>query len=359
MARAAGASRAFWASYPDSSLAANVERVVVSAGVDRRVARAVSGQAISASKPANAAWSSAAAVDLARSLQGNLVRLTGAHPSFATLPAGQRDAALRNIDREFRSFADGRDGLRPVSANLVGKWGAAILAVVVMLAVLGWRLKRTLVGVLVGSRNKLSLSRLQMYLWTTLITSLFLITSTFLIGVAPLATILPTYPWELWALLGIAIATVPASGLILKPKQDQQPTLDALERSSVEDHVGLLEQRHSPDSWSFLDFFTGEEVANANEVEVSRFQSFFITVVLAIIFVGWCSQIFWSLGSSDDWSKWAAENSYPKLGTTFIGLVAVSHGAYLAFKGITKTETNGARRDPLAERAYREGRERL
>ena len=344
---------AFWTSYPVGDLTTKLTQEAIKSGIDAPVANAAVPAAVQANRP-KPGWSAAKATELKDKLQESIKEKVGSHPLFKH-EGDRRTEVLEQLGLDLEHYLTERPGLRRDSTNLVKRWAAAIATVLVMLGVLGWRSKRTLAGVLVGSRNRLSLSRLQLYIWTTLVLSMFLVTAAFLIGVAPRAALLPVYPAEIWALLGIVIATPVASGLILKPKQEQQPSAAALTESAVEHHRGVLETRTSSDRWSFLDLFTGEEVANAGEVDVSRFQSFIITVILVTIFVGWCAQIFWNIEpqAALQWAKWAKSGCYPPLDTTFVGLLAVSHGSYLAAaKAMQRAETWG--KNPRGRRGYRD-----
>lgn len=224
--------------------------------------------------------------------------------------------------------------------NLVWRWSVAMAIVVIALSTLGAALKGTWLGVLIGSRNRLSLARLQLYIWTTIILCLFYVVSLMLVGAAPGEFLVPHLSTNIFLLLGISIGTLPVSGLILKAKETQQASDDAISRAAVDGHRGLVEQRSSPEDWSVLDFFRGEEIADAQSVDPSRFQNLLFTIALATVFIGWCGSRLWAVYlPAPGWSDWAENTVFPTLNATFLSLLAISHAAYLGFKGISRTET--------------------
>jgi hypothetical protein len=46
----------------------------------------------------------------------------------------------------------------------------------------------------------------------------------------------------------------------------------------------------------------------------------------------------WDLPAGLDWADWAKTKSYPALNETFIALLALSHGGYLAVKAFAKPD---------------------
>lgn len=227
--------------------------------------------------------------------------------------------------------------------NLAGWWIGAAVTLLVLAAAVGYALWGSVVGVLIDSRNRLSLTRFQLVFWSVLVLSLFAVTSTFLIGASGSTVSLPTYPWEIWALLGISIGTAPLSGLILLNKTHQTAPQNAQEKIDLDPTAtnnGRLEVKLGDNSWSFLDLFRGEEVSNRDEIDISRFQYFIITVVLMIVFVGLTGHEVWALGvtTSTNWAAWAKEHSYPALNETFIALLGLTHAGYLGTKALTKPD---------------------
>src|SRR5690242_9175502 len=73
-------------------------------------------------------------------------------------------------------------------------------------------------GVLIDERNRLSLSRLQMVLWTIIVLSGFLIAALWNISRGVDAPLEINVPKELWLLMGISVTSLVGSPLILSTK---------------------------------------------------------------------------------------------------------------------------------------------
>jgi hypothetical protein len=222
------------------------------------------------------------------------------------------------------------------SANLVGPWIAAAVTVAAIIGFAGLLIRGTCLGAMIDSRNRLSLSLTQMAGWSVLIFSLFYVTSLFLIGVSPVnQLVLPYYDQGVWSLLGISIGSAATSGIILAQK-DQPASQGGDPNAQAAPPVSRLDKNDDPNGWSLNDLFMGEEVVNANTTDLSRVQHLVITAILMIIFSVMVVTILRSIGWQN-WPKWAGEAA-PALWNdkTFLGLLAVSHGGYLLFKGLPK-----------------------
>jgi len=229
-------------------------------------------------------------------------------------------------------------------ADLIAPWIFAAVTIAVVIALTGSMIRQSILGAMIDNRNRLSLSLMQMAGWSVLVFSLFYVTSLFLIGVAGSKATLPVYNPGIWALLGLSIGSAATSRIILAGK-DLPPATQAGpattgSSASTPAPTSQLDKRDDPNAWSLFDLFMGEEVNNASTVDLSRLQQVIITVVLMIIF---CSMTAHILGSivwqTDDWESWATTGAAPNLwgSQTFLGLLAISHGGYLLFKGLPKT----------------------
>jgi hypothetical protein len=191
-------------------------------------------------------------------------------------------------------------------------WWVMLVLLTLFVLILGHGTTGRFVGALIDQRNKISLSRLQLVIWTIVILSAF-ITAAFwnLINskVGPLRIALPS---EVWLLLGISTASLVGSPLILSNKtktvanqgelQQQlllkareqnvsaDPTLlpnqalasDATNTALITDlknklHVDVLGQvprNTQPDEASVADLFQGDEVGNFSQLDMSKVQLF-------------------------------------------------------------------------------------
>ena len=87
----------------------------------------------------------------------------------------------------------------------LGAWIGTAAAMTVVLLLIGAAINKNAMGILVDSRNRISLSRLQLVLWTVVILPAFFVVAvtngTMDIYVAP----------EIWALLGISVGSAAGS----------------------------------------------------------------------------------------------------------------------------------------------------
>jgi hypothetical protein len=207
-----------------------------------------------------------------------------------------------------------------------------VLVILAMAWLLGWAIRGTPLGALTTRENRLSLSRLQLLVWTPIVLSAFMVGAGFLMGVDRTRPPLPEYGWQIWALLGISLSTTAASAGLNQTKREQ-PAAEAPNSAH-----GLLAFNTTADGPSVLDLFTGDEVGNEGQLDVSRFQQFLITALLFFIFVGLLVGQWWSVTPAP-WGDWAKNEAIPHLSETFIALLGISHAGYLAFKAVPKTET--------------------
>ena len=245
-------------------------------------------------------------------------------------------------------------------------WWVMLVLLTLFVLILGHGTTGRFVGALIDQRNKISLSRLQLIIWTIVILSAF-ITAAFwnLINskVGPLGIALPS---EVWLLLGISTASLVGSPLILsnKTKTDanqgelqqqlllkarQQnvsadPTLlsnqalvsDATNPALITDlknklHVDVLGQvprNTQPDEASVADLFQGDEVGNFSQLDMSKVQLFLFTLVLVLTYASALGTMFANADSIKGIS------SFPILDQSMIVLLGISHAGYLSFKAI-------------------------
>jgi|ERR1044071_553238 hypothetical protein len=199
-------------------------------------------------------------------------------------------------------------------------------------------------GVLIDSRNKISLSRLQMLLWTVLILSGFL--TAVLVNIHrgqpdPLAIELPE---QLWALLGISTTSLVGSPLIKNNKKSEQTNTDALAKNrsvmsdqgvntdnvNVEGQI-LVNAKLADARWT--DIFKGEEVGDGAYLDLGKIQMFFFTLITWFTYaIALGNELQKSVGSgAQKFSK------FPALDTGMVALLGISHAAYLANKAIPHT----------------------
>jgi hypothetical protein len=177
--------------------------------------------------------------------------------------------------------------------------------------VIDWR------GVLIDQRNRISLSRLQLVVWSLLVVSA-VTTEGVLNAVWGRATPLALgVPKELWILLGLSTASFVAAPMVLAPKADAH----ALSTKPLNQHA-------------WRDIFYGDDTGNADQVDFSKVQQFFFTIVLVTVYaVALGSTMISTIPSS-------GILTFPPLDPNFIGLMAVSQIAYIAYKAMPQNRTD-------------------
>lgn len=201
-------------------------------------------------------------------------------------------------------------------ANLQAEWGGAIVILLVLCGVAGYLVNNRVIGILIDDRHRLSLGRLQWAVWFIILFSAYFVVA---ILDSQNGQALPKMDPTLFGLLGIVTGSAVVGGLIVDTKKSA-PQGDSAQSQ------GSIDRNDGPHEASWADLYLGEEVANRGTVDVGRLQQLVLTLLLAIVY----AQSVWNaLGSN------APE--LPVVGQTFLGLLAASHGGYLATKAMPKT----------------------
>src|SRR4051812_32338534 len=151
----------------------------------------------------------------------------------------------------------------------------ALLAAIALIAGQGvtgsWR------GILLDERNKISLSRLQSFLWTVLVLAAIYAAATSNIAAHQPAPFTFAIPGEVWALLGIGTTSLAAVPLIRSTKAthpaNEEERIHAIDLLAAGrgggDAARMIATRGQiivnvrPEDAQWSDLFTGEEVGNA------------------------------------------------------------------------------------------------
>jgi hypothetical protein len=199
-------------------------------------------------------------------------------------------------------------------------------------------------GVLIDERNKMSLSRLQLLLWTILILSSFLTATLINIHRGQPEPLSIALPGDLWLLMGISTTSLIGSPLIrnskkAEPTNDEakNKTLSLLESEGVDSSKVkaqgqiIVNQNLEDASWS--DLFKGEEVGNAAHLDLGKVQMFYFTLIILTVYAIALGAMFQASIQAN------AEKiaSFPDLGTGMVALLGISHAGYLASKAVPHT----------------------
>jgi len=224
----------------------------------------------------------------------------------------------------------------------VGVFLGQLLAVALLVIGFGAVVSQSIWGFALSSRNAYSLSKMQMAGWTVLVlAALFTAAELRIFGYFGAAKdpLDITIPGDLLAAMGIAIFTTAATPAVLALKADSKPS----EAQAAAAAQRLADQtRTTPDNiksmghvmvrteqslarWS--DIISGDEVANAGTVDLSKVQQLLITMLLLVAYGG---MMVSAIIHQDPLA------SLPALSPSFIGLLAISHAGYLTYKAMPK-----------------------
>jgi hypothetical protein len=231
-----------------------------------------------------------------------------------------------------------------VVAGLIipGGWKLVVVTVAMVLftIVLGRGLVNRVLGILINERNLMSLSRFQLVVWTVVILSSYLCYGFTRIYAGVPDPLNITIDGQLLLLMGISATSFIAAPLILSSKKDLEPqpmvtTKTALKSGettqAVEDNrEGVIYGNGRVMDARFTDLFQGDELGNATHIDVAKLQLFFFTVIGAVAYF---AAVFRELALSAPTSLVAL----PLLPTGLIMAIGISHGGYLAGKGVSHT----------------------
>lgn len=218
-------------------------------------------------------------------------------------------------------------------------WGLELVVVFGLFIVLGMSFDGCWFGLLVDARNKISMSRLQMSLWTGLFTScLFVIYVWNLRHASPLSAGLEfTVPQSIWILMGMAGVATAASPLILSAKPDAKapaaPAVPAAvpppppDSGKFVDGVVVKRDANVKPEWS--DLVLGDDAGNGEAIDLTKVQQ----LLLSFVAVG----AYGFLIAKEMYGNTGVIPPLPELSTGFLALIGAGHASYLAYKAVPHT----------------------
>ena len=203
--------------------------------------------------------------------------------------------------------------------NELATWLIIVGLFLAFLFVVGHGITGRLQGLLIDERNKMSLSRLQLVLWTLVILSGLLTLALSNIGRSsptPLAIVVPT---QIWLLMGISTTSLVGSPLLKSNKMAQ----------------GKIKVREDLHDAEVADLFRGDETSNCNVLDLAKVQMFFFTLVLVLAYAVLLGSLFAHTTSPI--------GGLPDIDPSMTTLLGISHAGYLANKAIPHPEAPQAR----------------
>ncbi|MEY5098466.1 MAG: hypothetical protein RJA36_1185 [Pseudomonadota bacterium] len=237
-------------------------------------------------------------------------------------------------------------------------WLCCLAGLIGLFVATGITIRGRALGVLVDERNRYSLSRLQMSLWTVLVLATLYTTlmANVVRGGADQALVLDL-DYNLVVLMGFSIASLVAAPMALSRRADQTADTQDITKSSTELQAkqglksppvsaGRVMVKAHPQDARLADLIRGEDVANATVVDLPRLQMLLIT---AVVIVAYGAAVGHQL-ATDDWVMHALVELKP----TLTLLVLVSHVGYITGKLIPSSgSAASAQATPDAGRALR------
>jgi hypothetical protein len=202
-------------------------------------------------------------------------------------------------------------------------------------------------GLLIDEENRISLTRVQWAAWLIVLLGGFFVEAIWNVAVGfndPANGPFPFMQSQLYALLGIVSGSAVVGGVIVNGKMNAPNAPPPPDNAAIgtPTNVGLVDSNVDACEASWADLYLGDEVANRDVVDISRLQKLIVTVLLIMTYV----QLLWfhlvvdlhpakTAGLLPD----AHFANMPQVGDSFIWLLGISHGAYLAYKAVPKTQT--------------------
>lgn len=199
-------------------------------------------------------------------------------------------------------------------------------------------------GILIDSRNRMSLSRLQLLVWTLLVLSAIIAAVLSNVSMGWEAPLEITIPSELWTLMGISTAAAIGAPAVLGSKASKSAQNDERNKAAVRlaktssvqmdtDNESIVIKNLQPEDARWGDLLTGDETGNAASVDLGKLQMFFFTFILAVGYGAAIAAIFNADGPVVE---------LPAVQEGMNVLLGISQTGYLASKAITHSKENNA-----------------
>jgi hypothetical protein len=206
-------------------------------------------------------------------------------------------------------------------AAIFAWWAGSGVLLVALGILIGFLATGRLLGLLIDSRGRYSLTHLQLSLWTIVILSLVagVFFGRWQHDVDPLGFSIPSV---VLALLGISVGSAVTVTAAKAAKDTTRP-------ASVAAAVPAPAAAAVPGPWrpSLLQVFLLEEGTYADQVvDITKFQNFVITIVLVFGYIGLAVHSITAAGIASN------VTALPAFSGTFLVLLGISHAGYLAGK---------------------------
>lgn len=203
----------------------------------------------------------------------------------------------------------------------LGGWAAVVFLMLGLAAIVGLATVGRPDGALIDSRNRLSLSRAQMLLWTVLVGSGIFVAGMINVLAGTPDPLRVNIPQSLWGLMAISATSFVGAPLILGARARRQAAPDA----NAAGNAARLAVNPSTASAGAADLLTGEVTGDAGYVSLGKLQLALMVLVALALYAAALAE---TLGHA------APIQSLPALDNGLVTLLGVSHAGYLAQKAV-------------------------
>ena len=213
-------------------------------------------------------------------------------------------------------------------------WLVAMAGLTAFALITGRGVTGVWMGAFIDDRFRMSLSRLQMVIWTVIVVAAFGTIAIARLDRGALDALDVAVPQSLWILLGISTTSLIGSPLIKNVKKET-PTDNAKAAEQVATQKkegpgvaweGQVVKNTTIQEASVADFFRGEYLDNFMLLDVGKIQMFFFTVLLALAYAS-------AIGSLLQNTPYPT--ALPDVGDGMLPLLGISHAGYLMSKAVS------------------------
>lgn len=229
-------------------------------------------------------------------------------------------------------------GLLPGPKSL--HWILIAALIVGFIIAIGKSINGRSTGILIDERKVMSLSRFQITIWTVIIVSAYFTIASARIYAGTPDPLAIGIDWRLWALLGISSTSLVGTPLILDSKK--RKAIKDEEKGKLRDGVdsgknveGIVFVNEDVKDAKFSDMFEGDEAKNEAQIDMSKIQMFFFTIISALSYI----VLLFNMLNTSEPSILTNPASLPVLPEGLIALLTISHGAYLTNKTVDHTSS--------------------
>jgi hypothetical protein len=219
--------------------------------------------------------------------------------------------------------------------------------VIMVIVVAGYAINGKFLGALIDERKMVSLSRFQIALWTTVVLSAFLEIALSNIHMKVTDPLGISVPSQIWAVLGISTTSLIGSPLIREAKRRRNPDRSVTQANLSKAgkaqgrplaNDGQVVNNLDIDKAGWADMFRGEDVADADNLDLGKIQMFLFTVIVVAAYAIAIGGLL--LENTPAGAPALGIKALPLLDASMVVLLGISHAGYLGNKAVPRGKTD-------------------